>query len=63
MSKEKAALSIVISIHAPRVRCDSDSDDSYVDSMISIHAPRVRCDYFNFGILVKILEFQSTHLV
>ena len=35
---------LVISIHAPRVRCDSEPMDYRVLCYISIHAPRVRCD-------------------
>ena len=35
----------IISIHAPRVRCDDIfSISSSVSVIISIHAPRVRCD-------------------
>ena len=35
---------IIISIHAPRVRCDQSSLLLCPFSYISIHAPRVRCD-------------------
>ena len=34
----------MISIHAPRVRCDLLSEKMGLSVAISIHAPRVRCD-------------------
>ena len=38
-------VSIRISIHAPRVRCDSGRSSRLSLHDISIHAPRVRCDF------------------
>ena len=48
-----------ISIHAPRVRCDSVIDDILpAHDLISIHAPRVRCDTVTilnvFDLLISI---------
>ena len=35
-----------ISIHAPRMRCDTEIRNYTDTADISIHAPRMRCDYF-----------------
>ena len=55
---------VIISIHAPRVRCD-DAQKSYraIYDTISIHAPRVRCDTISTIDFFTGLRFQSTHLV
>ena len=39
--------SVTISIHAPRVGCDSSTLTFNVHQTISIHAPRVGCDITN----------------
>ena len=52
-----------ISIHAPRVGCDTLSFTTAFAWVISIHAPRVGCDMSTFGMFSTCLRFQSTHPV
>ena len=55
---------VIISIHAPRVRCDQEAMMNAVKLLvISIHAPRVRCDVAAVLHLGADKQFQSTHLV
>ena len=52
-----------ISIHAPRVGCDTALGDMLQVSEISIHAPRVGCDG-NIKLAFSFIQsFQSTHPV
>ena len=51
-----------ISIHAPRVGCDSAiKAPRCKPEHISIHAPRVGCDYPLFSLYTTSFLFQSTH--
>ena len=52
-----------ISIHAPRVGCDSGHVATLCHLRISIHAPRVGCDLFLGVCHMYHGEFQSTHPV
>ena len=48
----------LISIHAPRVRCDFYNCQCYFcTSFISIHAPRVRCDSKNIDYFHLFLQY------
>ena len=40
----KDARGLSVSIHAPRVGCDSALGYQEIESRVSIHAPRVGCD-------------------
>ena len=48
---------IIISIHAPRVRCDKEFQTFFTYLTISIHAPRVRCDTLNNFLFVRYVYF------
>ena len=54
---------IKISIHAPRMRCDSLQKCEATHYKISIHAPRMRCDDMIAWTWNSSEKFQSTHLV
>ncbi len=44
-TEDEEIMQAVISIHAPRVRCDGRENVFKAGTIsISIHAPRVRCD-------------------
>ena len=52
-----------VSIHAPRVGCDSQRVDSGRSLGVSIHAPRVGCDRWTPPSKPSIISFQFTHPV
>ena len=54
---------VVVSIHAPRVGCDTISQKRCFWTKVSIHAPRVGCDLDPEYIARQKEEFQSTHPV
>ena len=53
----------MISIHAPRERCDVKGYMTGERAAISIHAPRERCDCCFFLSFATVIAFQSTHRV
>ena len=60
----KRVVPLRISIHAPRVGCDSvGATPVDLRSMISIHAPRVGCDGGVYLDVRTYYGFQSTHPV